>query len=59
MTVDINITKKVYDFIDGATGEKISAEEFAKKYPGVGLARYVTSNGNTQANERTEENKTA
>lgn len=59
MAVEINIQKHIYDFIDGATGEKLSAEEFAKKYPGVGLARHVASNGNSQADQPTEENKTA
>jgi hypothetical protein len=48
--VEINITKQQYDFIDGATGEKISPEEFAKRYPSVGIGRSAISNGNKTIN---------
>ena len=33
----VNITEKKYEFIDGATGKPITAEEFAKKYPSIRL----------------------
>lgn len=49
--VIIDITKKTYEFIDGATGEKISAEEFAKRYPAVGLGRPVMGNGEEKTNK--------
>ena len=50
MPVKIDITEQKYDFIDGATGEKLSAEDFAKKYPAVGLGGNTT-NPATQQNE--------
>lgn len=43
--VEINITKHEYGFIDGATGEKISAKEFAEKYPAVGLTNNAVRDG--------------
>lgn len=55
MSVNIDITQKVYDFIDGATGQKLSAEEFAKKYPAVGIARHATSIGNEETTKRVQE----
>lgn len=48
--VEINITEKQYDFIDGATGEKITAEDFAKKYPGLPVGGSSLDNGNEKAN---------
>jgi hypothetical protein len=50
MAVNINITEEKYEFINGATGEKLSAEEFAKKYPAVEL-------GGHRGNPETKENK--
>lgn len=55
MSVNINITKKVYDFIDGTTGQKLSAEEFAKKYPAVGIARHAASTGNEETTKGPQE----
>lgn len=49
--VNINIEKQEYGFIDGATGEKISAEEFARKYPAVGLANNAVRNGHQEGTE--------
>jgi len=43
--VKIDIEKHEYSFIDGATGEEITPEEFARKYPAVGLARHALGNG--------------
>jgi hypothetical protein len=43
--VKIEITKQDYGFIDGATGKEITPEEFARKYPAVGLARLAVDNG--------------
>jgi len=37
--VEININKNTYAFIDPNNGQEIPAEEFAKKYPAVGLGR--------------------
>lgn len=44
MGVTINLTEQKYGFIDGATGQELTPEEFAKKYPGVGLGGNRTSN---------------
>lgn len=43
--VSINITKQIYEFIDPNTGEKITPEDFAKRYPGVAVGGYRPSNG--------------
>jgi hypothetical protein len=57
MSVHINVTKQVYDFIDGTTGQKITAEEFAKKYPGVGLGGHAVGNGQKKVEEGSGEDK--
>lgn len=43
--VKINITKQIYDFIDPSTGEKITPEDFTKRYPGVVVGGYRPING--------------
>lgn len=55
--VEINITKKIYEFIDGATGQKLTAEEFAKKYPGVELGRHAVGNGQEKVGEKSKGDK--
>lgn len=52
--VNINIEKQEYAFIDGATGKKISAEEFARKYPAVGLARNAVTPGYEKRDENAD-----
>lgn len=49
MGVNIKIENNKYGFIDGATGQEITPEEFAKKYPAVGLG------GNRASDDRKED----
>lgn len=57
MGVDINITKKEYEFIDGATGEKLTPQEFAKRYPGLAVGGYAPSASTPTREERPDEAK--
>ena len=57
MPVEINITDKIYDFIDPSTGKKITEEEFAKKYPGVGVGGYAPNSQPTGNGTQDEETK--
>jgi len=58
MKVNIDITNKIYDFIDPATGEKFSPEDFAKKYPGVGVGGYRPSIQTTTGAEEIKKSQT-
>lgn len=57
MPVEINITDKIYDFIDPSTGKKITEEEFAKKYPGVGVGGYAPNTRQASNGEKNETTK--
>jgi regulator of sirC expression with transglutaminase-like and TPR domain len=57
MPVNINIQKHQYVFIDPATGQSISPEEFAKKYPAVELGRRAVGDGTPEGTEQGEGNK--
>lgn len=56
MPVKIEITKKKYGFIDGTTGQEITAEEFAEKYPAVGLGRHRVDTTTDQTGQASQEN---
>jgi len=43
--VEININKNIYGFIDPNTGKEVTAEDFAKKYPGVSVGRPAVAHG--------------
>lgn len=43
--VTVGITKQIYDFIDPDSGQKISPEEFAQRYPGLAVGGYRPSDG--------------
>lgn len=57
MPIDINITKKTYAFIDPNTGQEISEEDFAKKYPAVAVGGHRVGSGTKQGQEEAEGNK--
>ena len=56
MPVKIEITKKNYAFIDGTTGQEISSEEFAEKYPAVGLGRHRVDTTTDETGQASEKN---
>lgn len=56
MPVKIEITKKTYGFIDGTTGQEISSEEFAEKYPAVGLGRHRVDTTTDETGQASEKN---
>lgn len=43
--VTTNITKQEYAFIDGATGQEITREQFVQKYSGVNIPGHKVNVG--------------
>lgn len=49
MPVEVNISEHIYDFIDPNTGQKYTAEEFSKKYPGLDITRHAPNSRGQEA----------
>jgi hypothetical protein len=57
MPIEIKITKKTYAFIDPDTGQELSEEDFAKKYPAVAVGGHRVGSVTKQGQEEAEGNK--
>lgn len=57
MPIEIKITKKTYAFIDPDTGQELSEEDFAKKYPAVAVGGHRVGSVTKQGEKEAEGNK--
>lgn len=58
MPVEINISKHVYEFINPETGQPMSKQEIAQRYPGLAVGGHRLSDATTELRERKKEEET-
>lgn len=59
MGVNVNITKKEYAYIDGASGDELTPEQFNQKYSAVNLGGLtaILSGGKVETAEEEDNTK--